>query len=100
MPIDLIIQLVSGAVGGNLAGAALKNINMGWLMNSVLGIIGGGATGQLLGPIINPMLGMAGTAATSGMDPIAILNSVLQGGVGGGVLMALAGVLKGLVAGK
>ncbi len=96
MPIDLIIQLLSGAAGGNLAGAALKNINMGWLWNSILGVIGGGVAGQVLGPL----LGMAGTAATSGLDPMAILSSVLQGGAGGGVLMALAGVLKGMVAGK
>ena len=29
MPIDLIIQLISGEAGGNVAGALLKNINMG-----------------------------------------------------------------------
>jgi hypothetical protein len=95
-PIELIIQLLSGAAGGNIAGAVLKNINMGWVWNSVLGILGGGVAGQVLGP----MLGMAGAAATSGMDPMAILASVLQGGAGGGVLMALAGVVKGILAGK
>jgi uncharacterized membrane protein YeaQ/YmgE (transglycosylase-associated protein family) len=96
MPIDLIIQLLSGAAGGNLAGTVLKNLNMGWLWNSILGIVGGGLTGQILGP----MLGMAGAAAKSGMDPMAILGSVLQGGVGGGVLMAVVGVLKGMMANK
>lgn len=96
MPIDLIIQLLSGAAGGNLAGTVLKNLNMGWLWNSVLGIVGGGVTGQILGP----MLGMAGAAAKSGMGPMAILSSVLQGGVGGGVLMAVVGALKGMMANK
>ncbi len=96
MPIDLIIQLLSGAAGGNLAGTVLKNLNMGWLWNSILGVVGGGLTGQILGP----MLGMAGTAAKSGMDPMAILSSVLQGGVGGGALMAVAGVIKGMMANK
>lgn len=95
MPIDLIIQLLSGAAGGNAAGALLKNLNMGWLWNSVLGIVGGGLTGQVLGPL----LGMAGTAAKSGMDPMAILSSVLQGGVGGGAMMAIGGILKGMMAG-
>ena len=46
------------------------------------------------------MLGMAGAAAKSGLDPMAILSSVLQGGVGGGALMAVVGVLKGMMANK
>lgn len=96
MPVDLIIQLISGALGGNAAGSILKNINMGWILNSIAGIIGGGLTGQVLGP----MIGMAGTAAKSGLDPMAILGSILQGGVGGGAMMAIAGMLKGMMAGK
>lgn len=93
MPIDLIIQLLSGAAGGNVAGALLKNLNLGWLGNSIAGIAGGGLAGQFLGP----MLGMAAGAAKSGMDPMAILQSVISGGAGGGVLMAIIGVLKGMM---
>ena len=65
-------------------------------MNSIAGLVGGGLMSHVLGPL----LGMAGTAAKSGMDPMAILSSVLQGGAGGGVLMALAGIVKGLLANK
>ncbi len=97
MPIDLIIQLISGALGGNAAGAAAKKLDMGWLWNSIAGIVGGGLGGQLLGGILGPMLGMAGTAAKSGLDPMAILQSVLSGGVGGGALMVVASVLKGMM---
>lgn len=93
MGLDLIIQLLSGAAGGNIAGAVLKNMNMGWVWNSILGIVGGGITGQVLGP----MLGMAGKAATSGIDPMTILSGILQGGVGGGAAMAIGGVLKGMM---
>jgi hypothetical protein len=97
MPIELIIQLLSGAAGGNLAGAVLKNLNLGWLWNSISGIVGGGLAGQILGPL----LGMAGTMAKTGsLDPIAILSSVLQGGVGGGAAMAIVGVLKSMMANK
>ena len=52
--LPLIIQLVSGAVGGNLAGALMKKFSLGTLLNSVVGILGGGIGGQLLG-----MLGLA-----------------------------------------
>ncbi len=88
MPIDLIIQLLSGAVGGNAVGAAVKNINLGWIWNSVAGIVGGGLAGQVLAPL----LGLSTAVAQTGLDPMAILPSVISGGAGGGVLMALAGV--------
>ncbi|MBR9922354.1 MAG: hypothetical protein GYB31_16070 [Bacteroidetes bacterium] len=86
--LPLIIQLVSGAVGGNLAGGLMKNLSMGTLWNSVLGIIGGGLGGQVLG-----MLGMA--TGDGGMDVASILGSIASGGVGGGVFLAIAGVIKG-----
>ena len=47
--LPLIIQLVSGAVGGNLAGSLMKKFSLGTLGNSIVGILGGGLGGQLLG---------------------------------------------------
>jgi uncharacterized membrane protein YeaQ/YmgE (transglycosylase-associated protein family) len=44
----LIIQLVSGAVGGNIAGAAMSKFNLGPIGNSIAGIVGGGVGGQPL----------------------------------------------------
>ena len=96
MPIDLIIQLLSGAVGGNVVGAVAKNLNLGWLWNSVAGIAGGGIGGQLLGPLLGATIG----AAKGGLDPMAILSSVISGGAGGGVLMAVAAVVKQMMASK
>ena len=77
----LIIQLISGAVGGNVVGALAKNISLGTLGNSIAGIVGGGLGGQLLG-----MLG------GGGLD--GILGSVMSGGVGGGVLMVVVSLIK------
>ena len=45
---EIIIGLLSGAIGGNLAGALLKKFSMGTLWNSVVGILGGGIGAQLL----------------------------------------------------
>lgn len=86
--LPIIIQLVTGALGGNVAGKLLKNLSLGTLGNSIVGILGGGLGGQLLG-----MLGM-GAAADGGMDLSSILGSVASGGVGGGVLMAIIGAIK------
>ena len=44
----LIIQLVSGAIGGNAAGAVLKNFNLGILGNTIAGLVGGGIGGQII----------------------------------------------------
>ncbi len=44
--IALIIQLLSGAAGGNLAGKLIKKIDLGTLGNSIAGILGGGLGGS------------------------------------------------------
>jgi len=85
---SLLIQLVSGAVGGNVAGAALKNLSLGTVGNSIVGILGGGIGGQLLG-----MLGMGG-GGEGAMDAGSILSNVASDGVGGAVLLAIIGFIK------
>ncbi len=87
----LIIQLLSGAVGGNVAGSLLKGSSLGTLWNSVAGIAGGGIGGKLLG-MLSPAMGAA--AASGSMDLTSILGSVGGGLVGGGVLMSIIGFIK------
>ena len=89
--LPLLIQLASGAVGGNVAGSLMKNSSLGTLGNSIAGIAGGGIGGQILG-----MLGMA--AGTGGMDIGSIISSVASGGVGGGVVMAVIGLIRSAMA--
>lgn len=90
--VPLIIQLISGALGGNIAGSLLKNISLGTLGNSIAGIVGGGVAGQILEQVFH-------TAVAGGaLDPVAIITQILGGGVGGGVLMAIVGALRGVVA--
>ncbi len=90
--IAIIIQLVSGAAGGNLAGKLLKKIDLGVIGNSIAGIIGGGLGGQLLG-----LLGID-VSAGGGVDLSSILGSIASGGVGGGALMAIIGAIKSALA--
>lgn len=86
-----IISLLSGALGGNLAGSLLKKYSLGTLWNSVVGILGGGM-GSVILSAISPELGSA--AASDSMDVASILASVAGGGVGGGVLLAVIGIIK------
>lgn len=84
----LIIQLVSGAVGGNVAGALLKKFSLGPIGNSIVGILGGGLGGQLLTWL---GVGAGGGGAT---DISSLLTSIAGGGVGGGILMVIIGVIR------
>ncbi len=85
---ELIISLISGAIGGNVAGGLLKNQSLGTLGNSISGIIGGGLGGAILS-----QLGLGGMAG-GGMDIGSIIGSVASGGVGGGVVMVVIGMIK------
>lgn len=93
--VAIIIQLVSGAVGGNVAGAVLKKFDLGPIGNSIAGIIGGGLGGQLLGMLGIGATAAAGSATAGGsLDIGSILSSVAGGGVGGSILMAIVGLVK------
>jgi uncharacterized membrane protein YeaQ/YmgE (transglycosylase-associated protein family) len=85
---SLIIEAISGAVGGNVAGAAMKDKSLGTIGNSIAGIVGGG----LGGTILQSVLGSA--AGGGGMDLQSILANVGGGGVGGAILMAVIGIIK------
>ena len=87
--LSLIISLISGAAGGNLAGTLLKKHSLGTLWNSVAGIVGGGLGAQLLG--------MMGVATSGGMDVAGIISTIASGGVGGGVLMLIVSLVKGML---
>ena len=87
--ITLLIQLVSGALGGNIAGSMLKNMSLGTLGNTIAGIVGGGLGGQILEYAFH-----ASSVGGGPLDWPAILTQI----VGGGVLMAIVGALRGAMA--
>jgi uncharacterized membrane protein YeaQ/YmgE (transglycosylase-associated protein family) len=90
--INLIISLVSGAVGGNAAGAVMKDKSLGTAGNSVAGILGGGIGGAILQAL--------GLGTEGGVDLASILQSIASGGVGGGVLLAIVSAVKGMLGKK
>ena len=91
--VSLIIQIVSGAIGGNVAGAAMKESSLGTVGNSIAGIVGGGLGGTILQAVM-------GSAAAGGgsLDLTSILSNVAGGGVGGAILMAIVGIIKNKMA--
>ena len=92
--ISLIIELISGAVGGNVAGAAMKENSLGTVGNSIAGILGGGAGGMIL----QAVTGGNASAGGGSLDLTTILSNVAGGGVGGAILMAVIGIIKNKMA--
>ncbi len=91
--VSILIQLVSGGLGGLGAGKALPKLSLGKVGDIIAGIVGGIGGGQLLG--------LLGIGASSGnLDLASILTNVVGGGIGGGVLMAIVAAVKKAIAKK
>lgn len=95
--INLLISLISGAVGGNIAGAAVPDKSLGVLGNSLSGILGGGLGAYLLQAtgLLSHAAAAANTVAhAGGVDLASVLGDIGGGGVGGAVLTLIVGLIK------
>ena len=89
---SLLISVVTGAAGGNAAGAALKEKSLGTIGNSIAGV-GGGLIAQLL-PLIT-----GGNVDVTALVSTLLGNNTLMGdigtsGIGGAIAMAAAAYIK------
>jgi len=109
--ISLIFQLVSGVVGANLASNFLDQFDLGFLGNSIAGIVGAGLGGKLLALLLGGSGSHAGTkgggllalllghsvatstrAHSGNFDLSSFLALVVGGGVGGAIVMLIVGL--------
>lgn len=93
--ISTIISLASGVIGGNIAGAAMPQKNLGVIVNSIAGLIGGGAGEFILKAFGIIAAASAGATGGSELDLAQILSSIGVGGVSGGALTAIITLIKG-----
>jgi hypothetical protein len=93
--INLIIQLIAGAVGGNAVGAGMKNVDLGTLGNTIAGAVGGAGGGTLLTALLPFLQGTAGN-----VDVGALLGQAVGGGVAGAILTAIVGLVKNTASGQ
>ncbi|HMN71780.1 MAG TPA: hypothetical protein PKA55_07915 [Rhodoblastus sp.] len=88
---QILINLIAGAVGGNAAGKASPNFDLGTIGNTIAGLVGGGALGQ----IVTLLIPAVTAAAQSGNLSIGgIVSQLVAGGAGGAVLTAIIGLIK------
>ena len=95
--IGLVIQLIAGAAGGNVAGATLKQYDLGMIGNTIAGIVGGGVGAQVIGALIG---GGAQATGANDLDIGSIVGQIASGGVGGGILMVIVGLIKQAMGGQ
>ena len=84
--IPLVIQFISGAVGGGIAGTLIKKAAMELLPKLLAGGIGGIGGAAILSSIL-------GGDSSSLTDMGSLLNNIGGGLVGGGVLSTIAGMV-------
>ena len=100
--VPILVQLVAGGVGGNVIGQIVKSLNLGPAGNSIVGAIGGIA-GTWLATMIPGLDGLVGAAAgaagtAGGLDLGALAGQGAPGLVSGGILTAIAGLIKSSMA--
>jgi hypothetical protein len=91
--INLIIQIIAGAIGGNAAGATMEKANLGTTGNTIAGALGGLGGGQLLSALIPALAGSAG-----GVDLASIAGQLVGGGVSGAIVTAIVGLIMNAMA--
>ena len=93
--VDLVIEIISGAVGGYFVGTAMRDLSLGTFGNLIAGAIGGLIGGYSLRAAI-PVLGSAAGGISLGV----IIGQVVTGLVGGAILAAIVGLSKDMVSAK
>ncbi len=87
--VTLLVQLISGAIGGNIAAGILKKLSLGPVGNSIVGILGGGIGGVVLHAL--------GVGAGTGVNAGTVIGSMAAGGIGGGALLAIVGAVRSTI---
>jgi hypothetical protein len=90
--VDLVIEIIAGAIGGYLAGMAFTTLNMGTAGNVIAGIIGG----VLIGFLVRLNMPGLGSAA-AGVSVVAVIAQVVAGFIGGALLTIIVGFGKDML---
>lgn len=93
--INLLVQVLSGAVGGNIAGGLSRTGALGAPGNTLAGAVGGGIGGQVL----SALLSLAAARNSAGaLDVAGFVSQLLAGGLSGGVLTAILNMIRAAAA--
>ncbi|MCR9156999.1 MAG: hypothetical protein NXH80_07120 [Rhodobacteraceae bacterium] len=92
---ELFVSMMSGLLGGAIAGAMFKHIDYGALINAIVGVVGGAAGYQALKQN-TPTEAPVNNLPTPSLGLDAFIDLLMAGGVGGAVLLVVYGALRNL----
>ncbi len=90
--LPIIVQIVTGIIGGQAVGAAVKQAAMGQLPKILSGAIGGVGGAAILGSLLGGG-GIDPAAAVEGLGGALNLNNILGGAGGGAILTGIVGAV-------
>ena len=88
---SILINLVTGALGGAGAGKASPTFDLGTIGNLITGAIGGGVLGQI---VTLALPGVIAAVQSGDLSIGGIIAKVVAGGAGGAILTAIVGAIK------
>lgn len=86
--LPIIVQVITGIIGGQAVGAALKQAAMGQLPKILAGAVGGVGGGAILGSLLGGGADPATAGAMGGL-----LGDAVGGAGGGAILTAIVGMV-------
>lgn len=87
--IGLVVNLVSGIVGGNLTGAAMKEKSLSWIGSTIAGAIGGVAGGYIMKAV-----DVLNTLGAGNVTVGNVIGTVASAGIGGAILTGIVTFIK------
>ncbi|WP_426409167.1 hypothetical protein [Bradyrhizobium ganzhouense] len=88
---QILINLISGALGGVGAGKSSPTFDLGMAGNIISGLVGGGVLGQ----VVTLLLPSVAAAVQSGNLSVGgVVSQLVAGGAGGAILTAIIGAIK------
>ncbi|TPK91374.1 hypothetical protein [Mesorhizobium sp. B2-4-17] len=95
--LPIIIQIITGIIGGQAVGAAIKTAAMGQLPKILAGAVGGVGGAAILGSLLGggTITPDAAAAATSSLGSALNLKNIVGGAGGGAILTAIVGAVMG-----
>jgi len=85
--LPLLLKIIAGAVGGNVVGLLFRKLSIGFMGNSLAGLVGGVMSGQIV-------------ATLTGIELNTTLTQMLAAGFFGGALTFVTGLLRRYLASK
>lgn len=100
--VPVLVQLITGAIGGNVTGQIARRLNLGTAGNCLVGAVGG-VVGTLLVSMIPGLVSLVdvtpgGPGVVNNIDLGALAGQGAVGLIGGAALTATAGLIKSAMA--